>query len=344
MARASFLMVVLPLLAAALPSFTAAADPTFRIVGYIPEYRHWDSLERWDEVLTDLTDAILFSIEASPSGELRSLDRLPSRERLNGILKIAGERGTNVLVCLGGAGRSDGVAEAIADEASRNTLVRNLADLVESRGLQGVDVDFEASGHDLWGPLGTFLRGLKRELGSKLVTLAYHPGQEALLLEHSLLDAVDFVSNMAYDNLCHVPRTEPPCRHSTLEFAELIAGHVQRIGMDASKVLLGVPAYGRHVMTGEAKPYYEIAADGDVDADVHDGYYFNGLGTLRAKVDLVRKAGLAGLMVWEVGQDVSSSTGRSLLSGLAEYVRTETSESPSQRRRRRRSRGRKEEL
>ena len=39
------------------------------------------------------------------------------------------------------------------------------------------------------------------------------------------------------------------------------------------------------------------------DQDEVDGFYFNGPTTIRNKVKLAQSSGLAGVMIWETGQD-----------------------------------------
>ncbi|QDZ20601.1 glycoside hydrolase [Chloropicon primus] len=314
----------------------------FLVVGYLPEYRHFDTEERWKETLEKLTHVILFSIEATGDGGLSSLDRLPSN--LARVKQWASDADTSILVCIGGAGRSAGLAEALADESSRNNLIRNLFDLVESLGLSGVDVNWESPGSDVeYERLHQLVLGLKRASPSTLVTVAIHPGQEEMLLRHSILDVVDFVSEMAYDNLCSIPRTTPPCKHSTFEFSEFVTRHLQQVGVDLSKVLMGLPFYGRDMYKGGAKAYYELGDAGE--GDEVDGYFFNNHQTLEAKVDLARSRKMAGVMIWELGQDRGRESGRSLLAGLGDYVNSfETRLERRRNKRRKRGSAGREEL
>ena len=314
----------------------ARAKDDFRIVGYVPEYRQ-GSVD-WPSVLNLLTDVVFFSIESSETGELINLDRLPN----GAILKLAAEAKTNTLFTVGGGGRSQGLAVALKNNKAREALIDNCWKLVEEYGFDGVDIDWEIPQSDEdYENLAKFLRGLRdvftaKSMTRKLVTMAIHPGQEPLLVRHQIIKVVDWVSEMVYDNLCFYPKTPPPCKHSTLEFSELIVRHLRgAIDIDESKILLGIPFYGRHTMSGEAKTYSELVGsqpDFDYQADEIDSYYFNSVSTLREKIDLVLESPpLGGVMLWEVGQDVDpKEEDISLLSNLAAYVKLKgTSEGSS---------------
>jgi len=295
-------------LAACAPHPPVHQPKTLRVVGYVPEYRYGGH-EWWEGVLGKLTDVILFSIEATEDGHLSGLDRLPDAELLESIRSTARRSSTNVLICVGGSGRSEGLAKALRSTPARETLVRSLAELVDSTEVQGLDIDFEVpSGDDDYRALGDFLKDLKSAIPGRLVTLPIHPGQEQQVLRHGILETVDFVSEMAYDNFCHFPPTDPPCRHSTLEFSDLIVRHLTSLGLDTSKILLGLPFYGRDMQNGEAKTYGELlemamSERGYDGGDEVSGFSFNGPRTLAQKVDLASRSNLGGVMIWEVGQD-----------------------------------------
>ena len=96
--------------------------------------------------------------------------------------------------------------------------------------------------------------------------------------------------------------------------------------LPAGKLLLGVPAYGRALANpGDVKTYEEIAGLAGLEQvgsskqalkalrslDDAAGYGFNSVRTVKRKAKWAKKQGLAGVMVWEVGQDAKG--GASLL-------------------------------
>jgi len=302
-----------------------------RVLAYLPEYRQWDDLKRWSQTLDAVTDLVLFSVECTASGDLTSLDRLPPKEILDAASLLAIEKEANLLVCIGGNGRSAGLAKAIATERGRIHLARQLRDLVDSRGFHGVDVDYESPSSDAdWTNLRLFLKELKASfLSPKMLSLAIHPGQEESVVSHSIDALVDLVSIMAYDNLCQIPRSSPPCHHSTLEFAHFVVQHALSTGLAPSKLLLGVPFYARHTHTGEARPYYEVASKvSSPGEDEVESYSFNNAETLGQKADLAISQGFGGVMIWEVGQDLAPESALSLLGGLQSHLATREDGSP----------------
>ncbi len=255
---AALLLLAVVSLVVALPQACFAATPVhqpkgLRVVGYVPEYRHGGV--QWESVLGKLTDVVLFSIEATEDGHLSGLDRLPDAALMEDIRSTARRSGTNILVCIGGSGRNEGLTVALRSKEATETLVRALVELVDSMELQGIDVNYEHpnAGMEEHGALASFLKALKGAIGERLVTLPIHPGQEQLVLRQGILDTVDFVSEMAYDNFCHFPPDSPPCRHATMPFAEMIVRHATSIGLNSRKLMLGLPFYGRHMISGQAK-------------------------------------------------------------------------------------------
>jgi len=112
-------------------------------------------------------------------------------------------------------------------------------------------------------------------------------------------------------------------QHSTLENS---AAHVQAFldqGVPADKLLLGLPFYGRgYTEKGPAwssavsyktlKGRYRLTPG----QDTVSGYYFNGIETVRRKVQYAKQAGLSGVMVWEIGQDTTDES--SLLGAITD--------------------------
>ena len=78
------------------------------------------------------------------------------------------------------------------------------------------------------------------------------------------------------------------------------------------KLTMGVPFYARNVQTGDWSTYEDIvqkhhpldpAADEVTEAGTGHKHYFNGVETMKTKVDYAFKAGIGGVMIWEGGQD-----------------------------------------
>eukprot|EP00298_Acanthocystis_sp_HF-20_P005109 c15377_g1_i2.p1 GENE.c15377_g1_i2~~c15377_g1_i2.p1 ORF type:complete len:166 (+),score=42.51 c15377_g1_i2:24-521(+) len=109
------------------------------IVGYLPEYRFYIDVEKASEYLTDL---ILFSVAPTHDGDLDTSFLQPNMfER---VQKIKSTHKIRVLICIGGAGRSNGFESATKDRQKRQKLISSLLTLVQKYSFDGVDFDWEA--------------------------------------------------------------------------------------------------------------------------------------------------------------------------------------------------------
>jgi len=92
-----------------------------------------------------VTDLILFSASVNADGRLDDHWIYASNyQRARRAADAVPDRAVNVLLCLGGAGRSAGFVKAIESKQSRARLVKGLTALVEKHELDGVDLDCEA--------------------------------------------------------------------------------------------------------------------------------------------------------------------------------------------------------
>jgi len=152
--------------------------------------------------------------------------------------------------------------------------------------------------------LRLLVRATRAALGpAAALTLAYYPDgkQEAALARG--FEAADLFHAMTYD--------APGAAHAPVELAERAIAGARAAGLPLGKVTLGLPFYGRSAATGDWTTWEDLVqrhaplapgADAVVDA-AGAAVSFNGPATLAAKVRLARREGLAGVMVWEVGQD-----------------------------------------
>lgn len=92
-----------------------------------------------------VTDVILFSASLRADGRLDDhWISAANYQRARRAADAVPGRAVNVLLCVGGAGRSAGFAKATASKQSRARLVKALTLLVEEHELDGVDFDCEA--------------------------------------------------------------------------------------------------------------------------------------------------------------------------------------------------------
>src|SRR5258708_24899153 len=97
-------------------------------------------------------------------------------------------------------------------------------------------------------------------------------------------------------------------RHSTPEFADAELAKFSKRGVPPVKTCLGLPFYGRGVHDRtKTLTYAEIVHRYRPTAEVDevDGVYFNGATTIERKTKMALQRKLAGVMIWELGQDAA---------------------------------------
>eukprot|EP01124_Arcella_intermedia_P029581 TRINITY_DN6293_c0_g1_i2.p1 TRINITY_DN6293_c0_g1~~TRINITY_DN6293_c0_g1_i2.p1 ORF type:complete len:309 (+),score=51.03 TRINITY_DN6293_c0_g1_i2:28-954(+) len=282
------------------------------VVGYLPEYRY-GAVKDWPRMAQAVSHLIIFSVEYGQDGTLQALDRLPSETLLEEIMKSMHAEGGKVLVCIGGAGRSEAFPSVTASPNKRRKAIEETAALVKRHGFDGVDIDWEVpQNYQEWKQYLAFLKDLKAALAPNLLSITLHHGtQQVFTLEAPTF--LDQVHVMAYDQ---------PHKHSTyLFFMEVLEESLKHI--PAGKLTVGIPFYGRSIQTGEAHTYndlHKLLPEGST-ADEVAGVYFNGLEMVARKARTARSRGIAGVMIWELGQDLPINHPHSLLASIASATR-----------------------
>jgi len=131
------------------------------------------------------------------------------------------------------------------------------------------------------------------------------------------IDAIDWLHIMAYD------MGRP---HSTFEDAVAALHHWESFGVPRSKMVLGLPFYGRDADPDSwvYYPYREIVAlyAPPPEADDVAGINFNGIKTIQTKTAYIVEQHYGGVMIWELTNDSDDTT--SLLTAIAQAVHRNT--------------------
>lgn len=249
------------------------------------------------ELVADLTDLVYFAIEPRATGEFTNggLDRAT-------LAQLAGykrDHGVRLLLAVGGWGHSAGFAPMALDAPTRARFVDALVTFARENGFDGIDYDWEHPQNDAeqtaYAALIVDTRRAAQSHGM-LVTAALAGWQQ---LPQEGFDALDRVHLMAYDQ---------PGRHSTFEGAVKDVDAMLAKGVPSHKIALGVPLYGRGIEDRQReRPYWLIVMNDAPPADVDEinGLYFNNLATVARKAQFARDRKLAGVMVWELTQDMA---------------------------------------
>lgn len=267
------------------------AEP--RIVGYLPDYRLADYQP---ERLNGVTDLVAFSATLDAEGRI-DRSRIPQAQ-LDRLRVWKRDLRLRLLLCVGGWDRSQGFAKVSAEKTLRAKFVEQAVRVCLEERFDGLDLDWEhpegAEQQQSYSQLLIDLRQAFDVRGLQL-SMAVAPWQH---LPVEGWRAPHKIHLMAYDN---------PERHATLADARAAIDKLLAAGVQADQIVLGVPFYGRGVQNRElVKTWGQIVSENPSPATDQIGdLYFNGPQTIAAKARLARERGLAGIMVWELGQDAT---------------------------------------
>lgn len=283
-----------------------ATTPRFRVVGYLPTYQ-FSKLNL--QSAGKLTDLVLFAAAPDEDGtiQLGKVANAPF-DQLN-TLKT--DYKTRLILSVAGYGSSSHFPKAVSTAESRDRFVQSTLKHLHERKLDGVDLDWEyPRTMEDWDRFLLLLKALREELSpeKKTVSVTIAPARD---IPRDLATHVDTVQLMSYDY---------GGKHSTPQQAELDIDNHLRKGIPRKKLILGIPFYGRHLKSWKATTYSSLVArhNPPEDADVVSEIYFNGPATVRRKTRHAMEMKIAGVMVWEIGQDVQDE--RSLLKAISETV------------------------
>jgi chitinase len=274
-----------------------AAEPAFRIVGYVTD-KGVTASEEQVAPLTHLNYAF-----ALPQGDGTLLD-IANPWKLEAYVELAHAHGVKVLISIGGWGWDAEFEELAASAASRATFVSAVTALVSEYGLDGADVDWEypdpGASSEAFTALMTELRAAL-PVGTLLTAAVAAVGPGADGVGEEVFSLVDFLNLMAYDG--------PGPEHAPLAYAEDSLAYWADRGLPAAQSVLGVPFYARPSEVSYRKLVEADPAAAQTDEiDFHTiAVNYNGPGTIGEKTRLAKDRA-SGIMIWTITDDTSDET------------------------------------
>lgn len=271
----------------------------FRVVGYLPTYR-FGTIGSID--LGRITHMNVSFANPNASGDLIISSSITS------VVNQAHSAGVEVYISIGGGAVSptvDGYYENLMAPANRAEFISKIRQYLESNNLDGIDVDLEGDViNAYYGDFIVQLADTLKPLGYGLTAaLASWNGNT---IPANALPEFDWINMMAYD------ATGPwapnnPGQHSSYSFAQNDINYWKGRGVTGDRLVLGVPFYGYEFVnstTVNTYTYSQIvsANSGAENMDQVGNIYYNGIPTIKSKVDLA-SAQASGIMIWELGQD-----------------------------------------
>ncbi len=316
-----------------LPAPFIKAPPPFGfyVVGYFPNYRNIADVPDVKFKMCNVINYAFFSVNSNGTLTVNNPTLVPQ------VVTKAKAAGAKVMVSINEAANGNFKSMA-ATTTGRNLFIKDVLTKVRQYHFDGVDIDWEfpstADGTHL-----TFTALLK-ELSDSLhvnaqyyltaaITAGKYAGGFRDAVQTEVFEYVDFFNVMAYDDF---NTTVPYKHHSDYNLAVTSLNYwlITR-GMPPSKLVLGVPAYGRPsgiTQTGTVLAYKEILAKGgsaQKDSAVvtttafPTGYtiYYNGQPTVKNKTALAKQRA-NGVMLWEKWHDAPD--GNSLLKAVCDTI------------------------
>ena len=241
-----------------------------------------------------------------------ALNQKSQQQFLKNVMDTARSQNSNIkiYISIGGGWLSDEIANiyknSLANPQDRLMLIDKIVSYVLDNGFDGVDVDLE------WKYVTTGYSDFVIELSdalkeqSKGITAAYPSETRYSLINEEALNALDFINLMVYDYTG--PWNPSPGQHSSHNHAKRgIHFWKNKVGINPSKLTLGVPFYGydfQNSTTVESFTYGSMV-DSDVSNSEKDNVgnkYYNGRPTIANKVKLASQ-NLSGIMIWRLGAD-----------------------------------------
>lgn len=277
----------------------------FRVWGYLFSPGRWDeSIQQTNPA--QLTDISLAFIQPDASGQFADNPSAAS------AVSIAKNNKLRVYFSIGG-GDPPAHFEALMQPAQRGTFIRNLVDFTKKHGFDGIDVDIENS------LINEHYEGFVNELSvalkaaGKQMTAALASWNAGKISDHTLA-LFDGILVMSYDKTgpWNPANAGPHSPLSMLQDDFVYFSQTRKV--PAEKLLMGLPFYGYGFGPGapESLTYKDIiqryaGAEQKDEITLPEGghIYYNGVPTIRSKVEYVLNNKGGGVMIWQLLGDAA---------------------------------------
>jgi len=291
-------------------SLPEIGDEVLLVAGYLPHY----GFQRFDFTSLKYLDRLYyFSVAPDTNGyfempevHVKNINQL--KTNLKGLT-------TELFLVVGGWYESETIFPMAADERKRKLYIENIVGFCIDNKLDGVDLDWEAYPNKV--PENDYV-ALVNELSSELrkydlkftvaVAASHHN------ISQKFYNKVDQLNIMSYGVL------DPEGNQVPMEMLQGWLQTFDKVGVPRSKMIVGVPFYGkRPIKSGDTSPrailYSSIVKSSkpDYNENRFGNYSFNGRGLMQTKTNYLKEYGYAGIMAWELSQDVEYDSEYSLL-------------------------------
>ena len=322
---------------------TNPIHPNSKMVGYLI-----DGYKPTNNQFKKMTHvSISFLRAVNSSGEITMTQ---GWEKLDEVVSTAHYNNVKVIISFGG-GEYKVTSELMGISKNRQNLIKNIIDFIKKYNFDGFDCDWEPSWVDdkvemeainnaLTDYYLIFIQEFRKALdnefgkGSKTFSAAILNGnsiwysaekQIAHFPKNGWWHYLDWISLMNYDN-------DLGAKHATFESVFGDKGSISywtNFGLPLSKIIVGIPYYGRAGWGEEWLSYKSIVEMNPLIADSINNivykknilnekvYGFNGTKMVTRKVAEAKKLNIAGLMFWQLAGDLPLDHEKSLLRAMS---------------------------
>lgn len=337
-----------------LPVFIQAEN---LIVGYYPDWGKWNTpVYTWKEVPYEKLTHVLWSFISPDSlGNLRG-NAIDDPADLDSMVALAHKVNTKVIISLGGAGSCEYFASVRKDQNLRANFVHNLMNFIKDHNLDGVDMDWEYSSVPVASEdtiaYNRLLSDIRDSLPQEKTLSAAIPCSDyygKYFNIDAMKDKLDWFGFMTYDitgywdELARYNSPLYPNGNRTTWSWKETAEYWGNRGVPAEKMVFGIPFFGFEfdAATGPASTfngnatyleYKNICCRTDqeyffdsvalVPYAVSSGSYttFDDPKSASLKTQWVKDNQYAGVMIWELSQDIMEDGSQPMLSAIYETM------------------------
>lgn len=337
-----------------LPVFIQAEN---LIVGYYPDWGKWNTpTYTWKEVPYEKMTHVLWSFISPDSlGNLRG-NAIDDPADLDSMVASAHKVNTKVIISLGGAGSCEYFASVSKDQNLRANFVHNLMNFIKDHNLDGVDMDWEYSSVPVASEdtiaYNRLLADIRDSLPQEKTLSAAIPCSDyygKYFNVDAMKDKLDWFGFMTYDitgywddRARYNSPLYPNGNRTTWSWKET-AEYWGNRDVPAEKMVFGIPFFGFEfdAATGPASTfngnatyveYKNICCKTDqeyffdslalVPYAISSGSYttFDDPKSASLKTQWVKDNQYAGVMIWEISQDIMEDGSQPMLSAIYETM------------------------
>lgn len=266
--------VALLLLIMALPVGTAEARYDGAVAGWVPWWTDESGVEATTRKIDEIDILYLFTYEVNKAGELVSRVDLNEDPWEELVEEAEDERVTIIPTVAWFDGEA--IHDTLTDRRKRDALIDDIVEMVDENNFDGVNIDFEEKKSETIDYFSAFLRELEDELGRDELTCTIEartpptslwragnvPSPLRYANDYEAMNRYcDWVEIMAYDQmradlvLNDERRGVPYNPVADIDWVEKVV-KLALEDIDADKILLGVPTYGRAYDVTVAPDWY----------------------------------------------------------------------------------------